>query len=453
MKVMIAMLLMGLASSAGLGLDSRQAPALGEAALAPSEAPARLIPSQAPARPGERRTGAEKWQASPQKSAPAPQIAHPPTDLGAPTAALDDDGCRRCDHQGVVPCPEHKDDIHDLEGDVLFCSIVARCEACAGALLVDCERCDSGPRSAEIPARQAEVAAWLAVDPMSDFLERPVPHVETARFELVVDTGELKNGKKKMDAHRIMHLVARDVETVRAMIADHFAIVPKDYFAKHRMWIWENPDDHIAVMRKFLGSTSTGDFKLLGKDPVFSVYTEPSFSTVPGVRRLFTHNATHMLLSNAYKMQWTGDTGGGWFDAGSAHYYEYAIHELSLNYCIEEAIVPLDYHGGVWRAAIRKRLAKEELRALPRLLPLNTGAMTLPDQALCFSFYEWLVHEHPDKLAPLQKALKDKRPGRDVLEEVMGSSVLALEDAWRAWVDERYPIKGDELREPKKKKK
>lgn len=364
---------------------------------------------------------------------------------------IDTDGCRRCDHQGVVPCGEHDDDIHDYEADVEFCSVVARCEVCAGALLVDCERCESGPRSGEIAARQAEVAAWLADDPMSAFLEREVPHVETQRFTLVVDTGTLKNGKKKVDGHRIMHMVARDVEGVRARIAEHFGIVADDYFAKMRMWIWQDPKDHIAVMREFLRSTSTGDFKLLGKDPVFSVYTEDAFSTVPGVRRLFTHNATHMLLSNAYKMQWTGDTGGGWFDAGSAHYYEYMLHELSINYCIEEATLPLDYHGGVWRKAIRKRLQKEDTRMLPRLLPMNTGAMTLPDQALCFAFYEWLVHEHPDKLAPLQKALKEKRPGREVIEEVLGSSVLAVEDAWRAWIDERYPTRGDELRKPKKK--
>ncbi len=379
------------------------------------------------------------------------RTASPSQRIPAAFPITDDDGCRRCDHQGAVPCPEHDDDILELEKGVLFCSIVADCPACKGALLVDCERCEGGPLSATIAPRQAEVAAWLATDLMAPFLERPVPHVETDRFQLIVDTGVLKDGKKKIDPHMIMHLVARDVETVSAMISEHFGITAKDYFNKMRMWIWQEPADHTKVMAKFLGSTSTGDFKLLGKDPVFSVFTEASFSTVPGVRRLFTHNATHMLLSNAYKMQWTGDTGGGFFDAGSAHYYEYKIHELSLNYCIEEATVPLNYHNGVWRAAIRKRLDKEDARALPRLLSMNTGAMTLPDQALCFSFYEWLVMVHPDKLAPLQKALKDKRPGRDVLEEVLGEKVLPIEDAWRAWVDETYPLKGDELRTPKKR--
>ena len=79
------------------------------------------------------------------------------------------------------------------------------------------------------------------------------------------------------------------------------ASAQRDYFSKMRMWIWKNPDDHQNVMAKFLGSSSTGDFKMLGKDPVFSVWTEKEFGTVPGVRRLFTHNATHMLLSNLYR--------------------------------------------------------------------------------------------------------------------------------------------------------
>jgi len=218
------------------------------------------------------------------------------------------------------------------------------------------------------------------------------------------------------------------------------------------MYIWKDPKDHSAVMKEFQLSTSTGDFKLLGKDPVFSVWTEKSFSTVPGVRRLFTHNAAHMLLSNLYKMLWTGDTGGGFFDAGSAHWYEYTLHGRSVNYCIEEATVPLDYNGGLWRAPIRKRLEADDTPQLPRLLPQNTGAMELPDQALCWSFYDWLVTVHPDELATIQKLLKEKRPGREVLEEALAEKVLTLEATWRAWVSETYPLKGDEPRKPKEKR-
>ena len=375
------------------------------------------------------------------------------SDVATPVAtpvADDEGGCRRCDHRGVEPCGEHDEELLAMEAEVLFCSVVAACEECLGTLLVDCDRCDGGPDSARIPERRAEIEAWLFEDRMSAFLERPVPHVETEHFELVCDVPVMKDGKKKKDPHLTMHLVARDVERVATLIGEHFDITREDYFSKMRMWIWKDPRDHAAVMREFLLSTSTGDFKLLGKDPVFSVWTEPPFDTVPGVRRLFTHNSSHMLLSNLYRMLWTGDTGGGWFDAGAGHWYEYEVHDLSVSYCIEEATVPLEYHGGVWRTAIKKRLRKEEERQLPRILPLNTGAMTLPDQALCWSLYDWLVHEHPESLAPLQRALKEKRTGREVLEEVLGMKVLAVEEAWRAWVEEAYPLRGDELKLPER---
>ena len=371
----------------------------------------------------------------------------------APPVLEDEGGCRRCDHRGVEVCGEHSDEPLAMEAEVLFCSTIAACEECLGTLLVYCDRCEGGPDSHKIPERRAEIEAWLAKDHMGAFLGKHVPHVETTHFELVVDVPVMKDGKKKKDPHLTMHYVARDVEQVASLIGEHYGVEREDYFSIMRMWIWQDPADHAAVMKEFLLSTSTGDFKMLGKGPVFSVWTEGAFDTVPEVRRLFTHNASHMLLSNVYRMLWTGDTGGGFFDAGAGHWYEYAVHDLSVNYCIEEATVPLDYHGGLWRAPIKKRLRKEDARMLPRLLPMNTGAMTLPDQALCWSFYDWMVAEHTAKLPVIQRALKEKMTGREVLEDAFGMKVLAIEDAWRAWGEETYPLKGDKPKAKKEDKK
>jgi hypothetical protein len=279
-----------------------------------------------------------------------------------------------------------------------------------------------------------------------------------------------------------MHQVANDVEEVARLIGEHFQLkgyesrratrlregadeseeeaeddLPKgynrDYFSKMRMWIWKDPADHRNVMVKFLHSSATGDFKMLGHNPVFSVWTEKLLTTVPGVRRIFTHNAAHMLLSDLYKPLWTGDLGGGWLDAGSAHWYEYKVHELSVNYCIEEATIPLDFHGGVWRAPIRKWLKKDDTRFLPLLLPLNTGAMELPQQALCWSFYDYIVANHVEVIPLLQQGLKKKESARELLTKHLGMSVLAIEDSWREWVQATYPLKGDKPKAPKKKKK
>jgi hypothetical protein len=415
--------------------------------------------------------------------------------LLAPSTLAQNDGCRKCDERGVVLCKKHDDDMHLYERQVQFCSTAAGCKECFGTLLVDCERCDGGPDSGKIPERKAEIEQWMAEERMAQHLGRPVPVVETPHFKLVVDTGTLKEGKKKkIDGHVVMHRVANDVEQAARLLGEHFllqgtevreasrlrkaaeaftagevleeepasesdnpgsampASAQRDYFSKMRMWIWKNPDDHQNVMAKFLGSSSTGDFKMLGKDPVFSVWTEKEFGTVPGVRRLFTHNATHMLLSNLYGMLWTGDLGGGWFDAGSAHWYEYKIHELSVNYCIEEATIPLDFHGGVWRAPIRKWLKKDQTRFLPVLIKKNTGAMELPEQALCWSFYDYLIANHVESLPILQQGLKRKEEARKLLTDALGMRLLAIEDEWRAWVAATYPLKGDKPKEPKKPK-
>lgn len=361
-----------------------------------------------------------------------------------------DEGCRRCDHRGVVPCKRHDDEMRAHEAQVLFCSVAAACEDCGGALVVDCERCDGGPGNAAMEARRAEVAAWAAKDPLGDHLGRDVRRAETTRFQLVMEAETLKDGRKKVDPHLLLHLVAEDVEHVAARIAEHYAIEEDSYFAKMRMWMWHEVDDHSSAMQEFMNTVTGGDFKLLGRDPIFSVWEEPGlFDDVFTVRTLFAHNAAHMLTSNLYRQLWVGDIGGGWYDAGVGHWYEYERFGASPQYCIEEATAMLDYHGGRWRAAIRKRLEKEDdAFFLGRLLPMNTGAMTLPDQALCWSFYDWLVAEHRAQLTPILRGLKARTPAREVLAAAIGKDLIAIEADWRAWVSEVYPRRGDEPRLP-----
>lgn len=381
-------------------------------------------------------------------------------------------GCKRCKNQGVLPCGKHKKELLELEKHVLFCSVAAACEPCGGSFMVDCDRCEHGEASDAVQERRRVVAEWLAEEPMRKHLGRPVAHVETKHFLLILDTGPLRKGKKRVDNHTCLHRIAQDVEQVASMVGQHLELsgkgptqkmtsgptlegtVPEsEYFSKMRMWFWESRKDHRGVMQDFLHSGSSGDFKMLGRNPVFSVAKEANFSTLPQVRRLFTHNASHMLISNMHKELWFGDTTGGWFDAGAAHWYEYKIHELTTNYCIEEGTVMRDYHGGKWRTAIRKRLAKEDTPFLAQLIEKDTGQMELPEQALCWSFYDWVVANHPKALKPMLLALKKETPSRQILKETLGQSLAKTESDWRAWVAVTYPLKGDKPRKPKPPKK
>ncbi|MDF1836637.1 MAG: hypothetical protein P1V35_02110 [Planctomycetota bacterium] len=381
-------------------------------------------------------------------------------------------GCKRCKNLGVLPCSEHKKEILELEKDVLFCSVAAECEPCGGSFLMDCDRCEHGTSSDAVAERRKEVADWLAAETMRQHMGRPVAHVETKHFLLILDTGPLRQGKKRIDSHTCLHRVAQDVEQVATLLGEHLELGGKgpaqkiaegpslegqvaesEYFSKMRMWFWESRKDHRGVMSEFLHSGSSGDFKMLGRNPVFSLAKEANFSTLPQVRRVFTHNAAHMLISNLYKELWFGDTTGGWYDAGAAHWYEYKIHGLTTNYCIEEGTVMRDYHGGQWRAAIRKRLAKEDGPFLPQLINQDTGQMELPEQALCWSFYDWIVANHPQTLKPMLLALKQEIPSRTILKENLGQSLVKIEEDWRAWVAVTYPTKVDKPRKPKPEKK
>jgi hypothetical protein len=360
-----------------------------------------------------------------------------------------DKGCLRCDHHGMEACENHI----ELERAGVLCSIAAACELCGGSLLVDCRYCTGGPDTAVDLEKRAAILAWLEETPLEKHFGRDLPRVETEHFELVIDTGELREGKKKVDAHTLSHRVADDVERVAELMAEHLQVKQGDYHSKMRMWIWKSVEDHGTAMAKFLGSTGTGDFKILGGKPVFSVWTEkPHFDEVPEVRSLFAHNAAHMLLSDVIHPMWFGDVGGGWFDAAVGHWYEYAIFERTSNYCIEEATLSGNYANGLWRAAIRSRLRKETEPLLPGLLAQNIGAMRQSDQALCWSFYDFLVAEHPQALRPIVADLKKRRPAREIFTERLGMSVIEADAAWREWVPTVYPTKGDEPKQPKKKK-
>jgi len=362
------------------------------------------------------------------------------------------DSCPNCLHRGVLRCKQHNEvSIEDEEpsetNPIVYCSWAAACEKCDGTLWVDCPRCARGDLTKEVEERRRVIASWLENSQLKRALGRPVNGLETTRFAFAVDIEDLpgdERSKKRMSAHLLAHQLAQDCEHVAAQVNEHYQMTPMDYRAKMRLWLWSNLKDHQKAQEKFQGTLTTGDFKLLGRDPVFSVWTEPpNFDTVPKVRALFSHNAAHMLLSNAFQPNWVGDIGGGWLDAGVGHWYEYELFGRTVNYCLEEATLNENYENGQWRAAVRRRLEKEKDPFLPGLLPKRTGAMAAAEHALCWSFYDYLLDQHPGVVRKLMIDLKQKKPAREVLAEHLAMDLFATEAAWRSWVSERYPTRGD----------
>ena len=141
-----------------------------------------------------------------------------------------------------------------------------------------------------------------------------------------------------------------------------------------------------------------------------------------------------MLVSNMFRELDISPHGGGWLDAGLGHWHEYARFDRSVQYCIEEANALDNFSNGVWRAAIRKmceRAASKGGTLLPPLFNKTTTSMSAPEQAICWSFYDWLVAEHPSALRPILMGLKQKADARELLKEHLGMGLLKAEEAWR----------------------
>jgi hypothetical protein len=366
--------------------------------------------------------------------------------------AFPQESCPACLHQGVRACKSHaevplEDEQPGPGKPLAYCAWAAACADCEGTLWVDCGRCAEGEKTAAVEERRRLVRAWMEPSALERELGRSLGRLETERFALVIDLDVLPDGKKKLTGHQLAHQLARDLEHVAAKVTEHYAMTPEDYRAKMRMWMFADLATHQQAQAEFLGTITTGDFKMLGRDPVFSVWKEPPlFDTVPKVRSLFVHNAAHMLVSNAFQPNWIGDIGGGWLDAGLGHWYEYELFGRTVNYCLEESTLLENYEGGQWRAAVRRRLQREKDPFLPGLLPERTGAMSAAEHALCWSIYDWLLAEHPGKVRLLVQDLKRKQPAREVIAAHLGMDVFATDAAWRAWVAEAYPTKGDEPR-------
>lgn len=355
-------------------------------------------------------------------------------------------GCKACKQRGVVDCARHEEELRELE-PLVYCSEAAACPDCAGALRVDCPKCEGGPETAAMEARRAELAAWFAAageHVAETALGRKVLRIDAPHAHYAAEVAQLKDGKKKVGGHLFLHRLARDGERAAALLAESYGIEhERDYRAPMRLWFWQDADTHAKLMREVLKSGSTGDFKLLGRKPVFSVCTSDEVfqDEYWDLLTLGTHNLVHMLQSNVWDEEWIGDQGGGWFDSGAAHWVEDKIYGRIRHYCIEEAGSPANFEDGVWRAAVRAWLDKREGALLPALVKKQTGEMMPEEHALAWSFYDWLAETRPQALNPLLRALKQRMPAREALPTHAGLGLVEAEQEWRSWVKKTYPAR------------
>lgn len=358
------------------------------------------------------------------------------------------DGCKRCNHRGVVECKRHDEADIALEEGVDFCAIAARCEDCGGTFQVDCGFCIGGPDSLPLERRRGRIAGILKGGvPPEKLLERPLPWVRTPHFDLVVDVEYLKNGSKRLDAHEFLHHLARESEAAASMLDQHLKAKPHHY-GRAKIYFWESLADHKKVNRELLGTNTESGMKLYGPKPAASSWTGAKGlqGKALNVAANGVHIGIHLLLSSAFRGEWIGDKKAGWFDVGAAHWYEEQRFQRTATYCVDEANADLNYKNGQWRTVIKSELAKRKETLLPELSKELSGTLWEEEHALSWSLYDWLVTEHPDSVKAFLMGFKDGKEMRDICRKELDMTLRQVEDAWRTWVAETYPARNPKAR-------
>lgn len=253
----------------------------------------------------------------------------------------------------------------------------------------------------------------------------------------------MKNGSKNMDTHQLMHSMATECEAAASLFDAHFEAKPFNYSNRARLWYWTSEKDHQEVCVEILGSNGGSDLKFYGVNPAVS-----SFSNGYGlsndaleVVRNAVHVSIHLMLSSVHQVSWIGNKKAGWFDVGAAHWYEDKLFARVATYCIDEANSGLHYENGQWRVAMKKHLRKNKTYILPKLTQLISGVLEEEQHALAWSFYDYVVANHPAALKPLLLGYKNDVESRVLFKKHLEMNIMQVEDAWRAWVAETYPAK------------
>lgn len=370
--------------------------------------------------------------------------------LLALSAAAQDDGgksalvrCTKCSNVGSTPCGLHPKKDCELEGNVLYCSIIGNCAICGGTGHVDCAKCTNEPVEARLAVKRARVPALDETHAQySKEFGRSLRSAESAHFFVILEVEEMKVGRTRLDGHQLLHLY---VDRLERLFADYTALLgvgEGEFEEKTRVMAWSFGADHRKAARLYCDLDSEGGVKLLGLHPTYTVpVTQQLLKDDEFMHRNVIHNAAHLLMSHQKPSYWVGNIKGGWADEGVAHWFEDKYFNRCDNYCYQEVNTEQRFKAGAWKPEVKKLVALGEAPGLADVFQQNTDTLSPVQHAVAFSVFDYLAAQDASKLNTLLVSLRSKTPTRDALKEAFGLSIIELEGAWRAWVLETYPAR------------
>jgi len=352
-------------------------------------------------------------------------------------------GCAKCHATGRLPCEKHPAAECAYEDQVMYCSVIEGCPVCGGAGFVVCPQCKSETARRALEEKRALVQKRkAALQEIDDKMGRPLRKAETAHFVFTWEMDKFKIDKKLVSPHEAMHVYIARMEKLFADYLSILATDEKQFQDKCWVFVWYLPEDHKSGALKFCGSDSDGGVKLMGIHPRYSVCGwKKDFTSDEQLHRNIVHSVTHLLLGHQSPIAWIGIMRGGWADEGLAHWFEDRVSGICDNYCFQEANMNVDFEHGHYRLGVRKMVAKGEEPPIAGVTQQNVDTLTVPMNAVVFSYVDYLLTLGGEKFTKLVKELKAKVPAGEALKRVYGFGLLDMETQWRAWVLQTYPTR------------
>ena len=362
----------------------------------------------------------------------------------APAVVAQDAGapfCKKCSNTGRILCPEHDKDLCQREDGVLYCSVIADCPACKGAGWTDCGSCVNAELEARLQLKLASVEERRAKLAYIDKdMGRAIRKCETEHFVVGWEVDRLKVGKKFLESHELLHLYAERMETVYKDYRRDLRVKDEEFKEKFRVFVWTFPEDHRRASGAFCGATAPGGMKKMGTEPTYSVCgSRQNFNTDEQLHRNLVHCVAHLVLSAHVHAEWMGRYKAGWYDEGLAHWFEDKYWDICDNYCYQEQNTNVGFKSGRWRLAVRQLVEKDAAPAAAGVFEQTSDSLSLEQNAVAFSYVDYLIWQDPEKFVQLGLRLKKKMATRDALKEVYGLGVMEFEANWKSHVLATYP--------------
>ena len=366
----------------------------------------------------------------------------PPAGVPASPAVQEARACKRCSGTGLEPCKSCKRSLCPGETPTLFCSVAAECERCGGTQRMDCKRCETG-HAFDLEARRAEIEALRTrFEPIDRFMDSDeLMHARSAHFDLTWGIRRISTPGAK-GLHGALHVYVDRLEAFMADFQRDLSAADEDFLDRTHVMLWGSAAAQKKASLEYTRQHSDTESKLMGASPVVSIFYDKSHLHEEfELHQAVVHQVAHCLLSNVFDGIWPGNLKGGWIDEGLAHYYENAYFGEVRHYCYVESDSIQYFKFGRWEPSVRAAVDRDKAPSFLNVARHNTVEMTPEQRMFAWSFCDYLLRAHPGCMVVVAKAIKGKKPLKDVLDEGVGMNAFEFEAAWKAWVKQTYSVK------------